>query len=780
MTDKSTAQALDLAHETNSGLAVTKVRNHNLKRNRQGSAIIWILVWLTGLAGIAWAGYTFAIPRYEQRLQASVQDAIASHTDLPVIIAAKGNVVTLTGQAATAETLSAITDAAASTAGVRAVKTNMTLIGSAQPSDSISANAEQVAQLDVTAAAIDPDTNSEPVDPTPDTDIAESSLPLVAIGDVDEPDNKSDTDDNKSDTDNAEAPSETDSTATDDNSAIVASESQPTELPTFKMRIVDEILVLEGRISNSDDTNVLIQNAMTSFNVDVVSNGLIYSDDVAKAEWLESIEGVMPLMGLMKDPQISVLERQITLIGAAPNREVHDDVISQALNSLGEFSLVERVSIDPAPENTEVAAADTELTSTASDSTDATPIEDAIEAATTIGADPSVSIEPESLGKTEAPAESEATVEPVASAEPEAPAETEATVEPVASVEPEAPAETEAPIEPVASVEPEAPAETEAPIEPVASVESEAPAETEAPIEPVASVEPEAPAETEVAVEPVAPVEPEAPAETEVTIEPVALAESESSIKTRAPLDPMDPAPSAEPEEPVETKAAVEPVASAAPEAPTETVAPVESAASAEPEAPVETKTPVESVASAEPEAPSETEAPVEPIAAAEPLAPVETEAPQEPVASAEPEAPSKPAPSPEPATTVVAINEQSGQNEELRTALSELPTLRILFETDVNVLTAKSQIVLDQIADALMRFPDTSVAIEGHTDATGDQTLNLELSLLRATTVRDYLIDKGVSVYSLRALGFGEEVPIADNQTAEGRAINRRIEFTF
>ena len=128
----------------------------------------------------------------------------------------------------------------------------------------------------------------------------------------------------------------------------------------------------------------------------------------------------------------------------------------------------------------------------------------------------------------------------------------------------------------------------------------------------------------------------------------------------------------------------------------------------------------------------------------------------------------------------MLATVEQSKPNEELRNALSELPSLRILFETDVNVLTADSQNVLNQVADALLRFPDTSVAIEGHTDSTGDQSLNLELSLLRATTVRDYLIDKGVSVYSLRALGFGEEVPIADNQTAEGRAINRRIEFTF
>ena len=466
---------------------MTKVRNHNIKGNLQGSAIIWILVWLTGIAGIAWAGYTFAIPRYEQKIQAAVHDAIASHTDLPVIVAAKGSVVTLTGQAATAETLSSITNAAASTVGVRAVKTNMTLIGADQPADSASDKSEQLAQLDVTEPALDPDANSESATPTLDTDAAEAALSSENVDVV-----------NKSGINNAELPSEANLTEQNDGSTVAVLESEPTELPTFNMRIADEILVLEGRMSNSDDTNELIQNAMTIFDVDVVSNGLIYSDDVAKAEWLESIEGVMPFMELIEDPQISVLERQITLIGAAPNRQVHDNVINEALKSLGEFSLVERVSINPAPENTEVvvAAANTELTTNSSDSTTATPVNEVLKIAATIQADPDKSVEPESLVKTEAPAVPAPSAESEASTEPEAPSE------PAPSAESEAPTTPEAPSEPAPSAKPEASTEPEAPSEPAPSAKPEASTEPEAPSEPAPSAEPEAPTEPEAPSEP--------------------------------------------------------------------------------------------------------------------------------------------------------------------------------------------------------------------------------------------------------------------------------------
>lgn len=113
-----------------------------------------------------------------------------------------------------------------------------------------------------------------------------------------------------------------------------------------------------------------------------------------------------------------------------------------------------------------------------------------------------------------------------------------------------------------------------------------------------------------------------------------------------------------------------------------------------------------------------------------------------------------------------------------LSNALSDLPSMDILFESSSDILTIDSLDVLDSIANVLLDHPDIPVRIEGHTDASGTEQENLILSQLRANSVRDYLIDRGVSIYRLKAYGFGEGVPISDNSTPEGRADNRRIEF--
>jgi outer membrane protein OmpA-like peptidoglycan-associated protein len=67
---------------------------------------------------------------------------------------------------------------------------------------------------------------------------------------------------------------------------------------------------------------------------------------------------------------------------------------------------------------------------------------------------------------------------------------------------------------------------------------------------------------------------------------------------------------------------------------------------------------------------------------------------------------------------------------------------------------------------------------IQGHTDSQGSDDFNLVLSAARAATVRGYLILKGVQDSNLIAIGYGESMPVANNSTAGGRAINRRVEF--
>jgi len=99
-------------------------------------------------------------------------------------------------------------------------------------------------------------------------------------------------------------------------------------------------------------------------------------------------------------------------------------------------------------------------------------------------------------------------------------------------------------------------------------------------------------------------------------------------------------------------------------------------------------------------------------------------------------------------------------------------------FENDSAVLTAGAETVLDGVASSLKKRPDVKVTIAGHTDGKGSAAYNKSLSQRRADSVRRYLASKGVKASNLSAKGFGEEEPVATNDTAAGRAENRRVEL--
>lgn len=105
-------------------------------------------------------------------------------------------------------------------------------------------------------------------------------------------------------------------------------------------------------------------------------------------------------------------------------------------------------------------------------------------------------------------------------------------------------------------------------------------------------------------------------------------------------------------------------------------------------------------------------------------------------------------------------------------------PIKNIRFETDSFVLTEQAQMVLQSFAVFMQSRVSMRVAIHGHTDAVGDAAKNLALSKKRAQSVQNYLIDLGVDKSRLSYQGFGANKPLASNQTAEGRAKNRRTEF--
>ena len=85
----------------------------------------------------------------------------------------------------------------------------------------------------------------------------------------------------------------------------------------------------------------------------------------------------------------------------------------------------------------------------------------------------------------------------------------------------------------------------------------------------------------------------------------------------------------------------------------------------------------------------------------------------------------------------------------------------------------------LDRVLDILNANPTANIEIGGHTDNIGPIGGNIRLSERRANAVRDYLIFGGIEASRLTAVGYGPDQPIASNDTAEGRAANRRIEFT-
>ncbi|MEQ8302566.1 MAG: OmpA family protein [Cyclobacteriaceae bacterium] len=103
-----------------------------------------------------------------------------------------------------------------------------------------------------------------------------------------------------------------------------------------------------------------------------------------------------------------------------------------------------------------------------------------------------------------------------------------------------------------------------------------------------------------------------------------------------------------------------------------------------------------------------------------------------------------------------------------------------IYFDFDKTTLKSESYVELNKVVDFLTRNPSVEIQISGHTDSKGSDDYNLNLSQGRSQSVVDYLITQGIESYRLSAQGYGESAPIDTNETDEGRANNRRVEFTI
>ena len=103
-----------------------------------------------------------------------------------------------------------------------------------------------------------------------------------------------------------------------------------------------------------------------------------------------------------------------------------------------------------------------------------------------------------------------------------------------------------------------------------------------------------------------------------------------------------------------------------------------------------------------------------------------------------------------------------------------------ILFDVNKSSLKDYSKAELTKLATILNKYDDTNILLAGHTDSTGSDQYNLELSQRRAQSVSDYLSIKNVNPERFAVQGYGESDPVARNDTADGRAQNRRVEVAI
>lgn len=104
--------------------------------------------------------------------------------------------------------------------------------------------------------------------------------------------------------------------------------------------------------------------------------------------------------------------------------------------------------------------------------------------------------------------------------------------------------------------------------------------------------------------------------------------------------------------------------------------------------------------------------------------------------------------------------------------------TNEIQFDVNMAVIKPESMGIIEQVAQMMIEYSDLKFSVEGHTDSDGNPDFNQKLSLRRAESVVKKLIELGISKDRLTAKGWGASRPIADNSTAEGKALNRRVEF--
>jgi outer membrane protein OmpA-like peptidoglycan-associated protein len=103
-----------------------------------------------------------------------------------------------------------------------------------------------------------------------------------------------------------------------------------------------------------------------------------------------------------------------------------------------------------------------------------------------------------------------------------------------------------------------------------------------------------------------------------------------------------------------------------------------------------------------------------------------------------------------------------------------------VYFDTNKSAVKGASATTLDKLAGILKEYPNSNILVEGHTDSAGPEDYNMKLSEQRAESVTNYLISQGIDRNRFTTKWYGEDQPVADNTTTEGKAKNRRVELAI
>jgi outer membrane protein OmpA-like peptidoglycan-associated protein len=132
-------------------------------------------------------------------------------------------------------------------------------------------------------------------------------------------------------------------------------------------------------------------------------------------------------------------------------------------------------------------------------------------------------------------------------------------------------------------------------------------------------------------------------------------------------------------------------------------------------------------------------------------------------------------------------------QERDMRDALAASDAAAVRREGDLLAISLKGDVTfdhdsatvrpglyseIDRIANVLIKYPQTVIRVEGHTDSTGSEGYNMDLSQRRADSVKNLIVQRGLSTARIETMPYGETMPVADNSTETGRAMNRRVEI--